>query len=139
MPPTYSTRKSRSKTNPRREAFIHQFLETGNATGAAILAGYCEEPAARSRPLTIPEIKGPIDTVKRVRRTDLEAPYTPVDSMENIVLPAELCLNHSPRKHEVLVVNTNEVPIFSSSIGTLYRSHRRRVPGTTWLNIPVVC
>ena len=64
LPPSHSTRKSCSKPNLRREAFVRHYLETGNATKAAVLAGYSEKSAAASgsRLLTIPEIKGEIDS-----------------------------------------------------------------------------
>ena len=63
LPPSHSARTKHPKANPRHQAFVRHYLETGNATKAAILAGYSEKSAAAagSRLLTIPGIMGAID------------------------------------------------------------------------------
>jgi len=65
--------------NPRREAFVRHYIETGNATKAAVLAGYSEKSAAAagSRLLTTPEIKGAIDDalLRRAELSDITATY----------------------------------------------------------------
>jgi phage terminase small subunit len=65
LPPSQKNDTKCRKPNPRHQTFIHHYLQTGNATKSAILAGYSEKSAAAagSRLLTNPEIKGAIDTV----------------------------------------------------------------------------
>ena len=58
---------------------MRHYLETGNATKSAVLAGYSEKSAAAagSRLLTIPEIKGAIDNalLRQAELIDLSATY----------------------------------------------------------------
>jgi phage terminase small subunit len=79
LPPSQSSRTKQRKTSPRREAFIRHYAETGNATKAAILAGYSEKSAAAagSRLLTSPEIKGAIDNalLRQAELSDISATF----------------------------------------------------------------
>jgi phage terminase small subunit len=79
LPPSQSSRTNHHKTNPRRETFIRHYLETGNATKAAILAGYSEKSAAAagSRLLTNPEIRAAIDDalLRQAELSDISATF----------------------------------------------------------------
>ena len=79
LPPSQATCSKHPKTNPRREAFVRHYLETGNATKAAIAAGYSEKSAAAagSRLLTISEIEGAIDNalLRQAELSDISATY----------------------------------------------------------------
>jgi phage terminase small subunit len=46
LKPSQSAHVRRSKTNPRHQAFVQHYLETGNGTKSAILAGYSPKSAA---------------------------------------------------------------------------------------------
>lgn len=72
LPPSQSVRTKAPKPNPRHQAFIRHYVETGNGTKSAILAGYSEKSAAAaaSRLLTNAEIKGAIDA-ELLRRAEL--------------------------------------------------------------------
>ena len=70
--PSHSPRSKAPNPHPRQQAFIRHYLETGNGTRSAILAGYSEKSAAAaaSRLLTNAEIKGAIDA-ELLRRAEL--------------------------------------------------------------------
>lgn len=72
LPPSRTPRAKAQKPKPRHQAFIRHYLETGNGTKSAILAGYSGKSAAAaaSRLLTIPEIKGAIDA-ELLRRAEM--------------------------------------------------------------------
>ena len=63
LPSSQSARTKQPKPKPRHLAFIRHYLETGNGTKSAILAGYSEKSAAAeaSRLLRKREIKDAID------------------------------------------------------------------------------
>ena len=79
LPPSHSASTKHPKTNPRRETFVRHYLESGNATKAAIAAGYSEKSAAAagSRLLTIPEVKGAIDgaLLRQAELSDISATF----------------------------------------------------------------
>ena len=79
LQPSQSTPEKCSKRNPRHQAFVRHYLETGNATKAAILAGYSEKSAAAagSRLLTNPEVRGAIDTalLRQAELSGISATY----------------------------------------------------------------
>ena len=63
LPPSQFPRTKQPKPKPRHRAFVRHYLDTGNGTKSAILAGYSEKSAAAaaSRLLTNPEIRSAID------------------------------------------------------------------------------
>jgi phage terminase small subunit len=71
-PPGAATPTTPTIQSPRRQAFITNYLETGNGTKAAILAGYGEKSAAAaaSRLLRNPEVRTAIDA-ELLRRAEL--------------------------------------------------------------------
>ena len=79
LPPSQFPRTKAPKPKARQQAFIRHYLETGNGTKSAILAGYSENSAAAaaSRLLTIPEIKGAIDAelLRRAEMSGITATY----------------------------------------------------------------
>jgi len=77
--PSQSARTKQLKPNPRRQAFIRHYLETGNGTKSAILAGYSEKSAAAaaSRLLTNPKIMGAMEAelARRAEMSGISATY----------------------------------------------------------------
>ena len=67
-----SARSKQLKPSPRHQAFVHHYLETGNGTKSAILAGYSERSAAAaaSRLLRNPEIIGAVEA-ELARRAEI--------------------------------------------------------------------
>ncbi|HKF02413.1 MAG TPA: terminase small subunit, partial [Candidatus Sulfotelmatobacter sp.] len=63
LKPSQPCRIKQPKPSPRRQAFFQHYLETGNGTKSAILAGYSEKSAAAaaSRLLTNPQIMGAME------------------------------------------------------------------------------
>ena len=79
LPPSQSPRTKAPKPKPRHQAFIRHYLESGNGTKSAILAGYSEKSAAAaaSRLLTNAEIKGEIEAelLRRAEMSGISATY----------------------------------------------------------------
>lgn len=78
-PPSQPAREKAPRLRPKLQAFVRHYLETGNGTKSAILAGYSKKSAAAaaSRLLTIPEIKAAIDgeLLHRAEMSGISATY----------------------------------------------------------------
>jgi len=79
LKPSQRTHAKRPKPNARREAFVRHYLDTGNGTKSAILAGYSEKSAAAaaSRLLTNAEVMAAIEAglSLRAERSGISAKY----------------------------------------------------------------